>query len=113
MASEPSIFWRGEGVAEILNAIDVPKEAGALVAAQESLNRPSGRALDELFLGPLSVTRSETWMCDLMPESRVNERQKRAIDRHYQPLVDLGIVVSATIPTVPKRFVDEARRRES
>lgn len=112
VASEPSIFWRGEGVTEILKAIDVPVEAGALVPAQVSLNGPSGRALDELFLAPLGATRSETWMCDLLPESRVNKEQQRAIDKHYQPLVNQGLVSSATIPTVPRRFADEGRRRE-
>ena len=52
VASEPSIFWRGEKVEEIISAIDVPAEVGRLEPANGDLNGPSGRSLDEDFSIP-------------------------------------------------------------
>lgn len=112
VASEPEIFWRGDRVSEILESIQVPEEAGRLEPPAESMNGPSGRALDALYLSPLGVHRSEAWMCDLLPESRVNDGQKRAIDLHYEPLVAKGIVEQATVPTVPRHFANDSRRKE-
>src|SRR5688500_15578136 len=47
VASEPYIFWRGEGVEDILRRIEVRPEVGTLVPAGPKLNGPSGIALDE------------------------------------------------------------------
>ncbi len=49
VASEPDIFWRGEGTDEVMARIRVPSEAGRLVDADcgaPRFNGPSGRALD-------------------------------------------------------------------
>ncbi len=81
VASEPVIFWRGEGAAEIIDRIDVPKEVGRLEPAASNLNGPSGRALDELYLGPLGITREHAWLCDLVPSSGKNPGQAKAIAR--------------------------------
>ena len=72
---------------------------GCLLPANKNLNGPSGVALDELFLKPLGFTREQAWLCDLLPESRVNINQKKAVSI-YNELVqrnkyDLSV---ATIP---------------
>lgn len=113
VASEPTIFWRGEGVEEFLARIDVPASAGWLSVPDERFNGPSGRALDECYLNHIGFSRSDVWLCDLLPESRVNAGQARAVERCYDPLVKRGIVPPADVPLAPKRgFADEARRHE-
>jgi hypothetical protein len=108
--SEPEIFWRGEGASDLIKSIDVPPEVGRLEPCGPDLNGPSGRTLDALYLDPLGLTRAEAWLADLLPESRVNPQQQRAIAKVYQPLADRGLVPRATVPPVPSRFADDARR---
>lgn len=99
VASEPEIFWRGEDVAHIIAGINVPKELGSLAPANENLNGPSGKALDELFLKPLGFTRKNAWLCDLLPESRVNANQKKAVKIYNDLVRSSGInLPEATIP---------------
>jgi hypothetical protein len=87
VASEPSIFWTGDN-AEVISSIEVPEQLGKLtVPTDKRLNGPSGRALDNLFLQPLHLSRQDTWLCDLLPQSRVNEQQRKALDNHYNDTV--------------------------
>lgn len=109
VASEPTIFWRGDGVAEILANISIPEECGYLLPAHSNLNGPSGIVLDEKFLAPLKVDRANSWLSDLLPESRLNPSQLKAIAREYLPLANAGIVPQVTIPPVPKQFADDRR----
>lgn len=44
VASEPCIFWKGEGAEEIVTRIPVPIEAGRLVTARAT----NGRSVDPL-----------------------------------------------------------------
>ena len=112
VASEPEIFWRGEGAAEIIKQIDVPKEVGRLEPAASNLNGPSGRALDELYLGPLGLGRDEAWLCDLVPWSGKNPGQAKAIERAYAPLVRSHGLPPATFEPPPTEFADDSRRAE-
>jgi hypothetical protein len=84
VASEPGIFWRGEGAAEIVSRVTIPEECGYLKAADENLNGPSGVVLDERFLKPLGVARGDAWLADLLPETRLNAGQCKAIERAYR-----------------------------
>ncbi len=113
VASEPEIFWRGENVQEIINCIQIPVALGRLlVPANKSMNGPSGRALDDLFLSPLGYSRKDVWLSDLLPESRVNEKQKEAITNHYTPeIVKQFNLTPATIPDFNKSELDSAKRR--
>jgi hypothetical protein len=52
----------------------------------EEYNGPSGRALDELYLAPLGLSRTDVWLCDQVPHSLKNQKQKDAITSHYVPL---------------------------
>ncbi len=112
VASEPEIFWRGENVQEIINCIQIPVALGRLlVPANKSMNGPSGRALDDLFLSPLGYSRKDVWLSDLLPESRVNEKQKEAITNHYTPeIVKQFNLTPATIPDFNKSELDSAKR---
>jgi len=82
------------------------------VPKDSRLNGPSGRALDEKFLKPLGLTRGDVWLCDLLPYSRVNENQKKAIDSHYNQELILKYKLSpATIPLFDKKELDSPSRR--
>ncbi len=112
VASEPEIFWRGDGVEAILSRISVPREAGHLEPASKKLNGPSGVALDELFLAPLGLTREETWLCDLVPHSCMNPRQKIAIQDRYLPFVRKSLLPKPSWGQVPQQLASESRRSE-
>lgn len=105
VASEPQIFWRGEGVEKILTDIQIPKELGKLVPANKNLNGPSGVALDDLFLKPLGYSRKQAWLCDLLPESRVNENQQKAVKIYNDIAGKYGLPLS----TIPEFREDEIK----
>jgi uracil-DNA glycosylase len=114
VASEPEIFWRGRGAKEIIEKIVLPEGAGTLtVPLAKELNGPSGNVLDEKFLRPLRFTREDAWLCDLLPESRVNERQREAIDKHYNEKFRIKFNLSkATVPNFKKSELNSKERRE-
>jgi uracil-DNA glycosylase len=108
VASEPEIFWRGHDAHEIISEINVPKEVGSLVPANENLNGPSGKALDDLFLNPLGFSRYNAWLCDLLPESRVNANQKKAVDSYNNLVKISGLNLPvATIPDFDENEIKE------
>lgn len=111
VASEPTIFWVGDGADEIVSRIEVPTAAGRLVAAAQQSNGPSGRALDSSFLTPLGIRRADAWLCDLVPHTCLNKGQRAAIEEKYVPRAHLGLP-TARLPVVPKQFADDLRRRE-
>lgn len=114
VASEPSIFWTGDNAAEIISSIKIPEQLGRLtVPTDKGLNGPSGRALDNLFLQPLNLSRYDTWLCDLLPQSRVNEQQRKAIDTHYNDsIVQQYNLPKATVPNFDKSELNSESRRE-
>ena len=57
VASEPYIFWKGEGCDEIVRKIRIPKGLGHLEPAAAMYNGPSGITLDSCFLSPLGLNR--------------------------------------------------------
>lgn len=105
VASEPQIFWTGEGVEEILSDIQIPKELGKLVPANRNLNGPSGVALDDLFLKPLGYSREQAWLCDLLPESRINPNQQKAVKIYNDIAGQYGLPLS----TIPEFREDEIK----
>ncbi len=114
VASEPEIFWRGEHAETIIRGISIPDELGTLTVPKDSrLNGPSGRALDEKFLKPLGFGRNDVWLCDLLPFSRVNENQKKAIADHYtHDLIRKYNLTPPTIPLFNKNELNSPSRRE-
>lgn len=114
VASEPEIFWTGENAEEIISKIIITEQLGKLtVPTDKRLNGPSGRALDNLFLKPLAQNRKTAWLCDLLPESRVNEKQRIAIDNNYtESIVKQFNLSPATIPDFDKTELNSQTRRE-
>jgi len=112
VASEPYMFWRGENEEELIASIHVPTEAGRLVQPSAGMNGPSGAALDRLYLEPLGLTRDDAWLCDLLPQSRMNASQAKAVRERYTPLAEKLGLPAATIPPVPHRFADKNRVEE-
>lgn len=110
VASEPSIFWRGEGVEGILAGLEIPQSLGWLEPAASNLNGPSGQVLDSHFLNPLGYERAEAWLCDLVPHSCMNDGQARAIAREYEPLRQMYDLPSVSVPSVPAQLADAERR---
>lgn len=110
VASEPDIFWRGDNAEELIKQIPLPSGAGRLVAASKALNGPSGIALDSKFLHPLGVARNDAWLCDLLPESRCNPKQRAAIKREYDSRCDTFGLPRYNFPLVPDVLASEDRR---
>ena len=98
VASEPYIFWKGDGCQEIIDKITIPKELGTLEPALPTYNGPSGNILDEKFLKPLGASRNDAWLCDLLPHSRINPNQRRALEKHYEPEATRYKLPICTVP---------------
>lgn len=113
VASEPYIFWDGNPAEarQIIDCINVPPEVGTLVLPNKNLNGPSSKVLNENILKPLGITRDDAWLCDLLPESRLNPNQQKVIAEKYNPLIDKLGLNHVTIPIEDGHFCDEARRK--
>ena len=111
VASEPRIFWDGnpQEAAEIISRINIPEELGTLEPASAHLNGPSAKVLDEDILAPLGFTREDAWLCDLLPETRLNPSQEKVIREKYNPLINQYGLNEVTIPLRPAVFCDDAR----
>ena len=111
VASEPRIFWDGnpEEAAEIIRRIQIPEELGTLEPAGRSLNGPSAKVLDDHILAPLGFTRNDAWLCDCLPETRLNPSQVRVINEKYNPLIKEYGLNEVTIPKRPSVFCNKKR----
>lgn len=112
VASEPEIFWTGHEAQQQIDKIKIPEEAGKLVPTAKNLNGPSGRALDELYLEPLGLTRKDTWLCDIIPESRLNPNQKKVIEKKYNPIREKFNLLEVTIPAFRQSELNSEKRRD-
>jgi hypothetical protein len=112
VASEPEIFWTGDDAQEQIDKINIPAELGKLVLPNANLNGPSGKALDELYLKPLGLNRTNTWLCDLIPETRINPNQKNAINRYYKPIRQEYNLPKVTIPEFHQSELNSEKRRQ-
>ena len=114
VASEPRIFWDGniDEAKEIIGKIDIPKELGTLEPAGSHLNGPSARVLDEHILATLGFQRKDVWLCDLLPETRLNKSQVDVIEERYNPLIEKYGLNKVTVPKRPTVFCDEERCKE-
>ena len=114
VASEPRIFWDGnpEEAKAIIDRIHIPTELGTLEPAGSHLNGPSAKVLDEHILGPLGYTRKDAWLCDLLPETRLNASQVRVLKAKYDPQIKQYGLNHVTIPKRPTVFCDHQRCKE-
>jgi uracil-DNA glycosylase len=114
VASEPRIFWDGneEEAKAIIDRIRIPKELGTLEPAGGHWNGPSAKVLDENILKPLEYTRKNAWLCDLLPETRLNPSQQKALQRSYEPEREKFHLNCVTIPSRPATFCDQKRCKE-
>lgn len=114
VASEPRIFWNGneDEAREIIGRIKIPSELGTLSPAERSKNGPSAKVLDEQILAPLGFSRKDAWLCDLMPESRINKDQKKAIERCYNEYIGKYHLNPVTVPERKSNFCDAKRAQE-
>ena len=111
VASEPRIFWDGnqEEAREIIGRIKIPAELGTLTPAGKNLNGPSAKVLDEHILKPLGFKRSDAWLCDLLPETRINDNQMKVIKDEYNPRIDEFGLNKVNIPERGDIFADKER----
>ncbi len=114
VASEPKIFWDGNTTEakEIISRISIPKELGTLEPAGRNLNGPSAKVLDEHILSPLGYKRADAWLCDLLPETRLNPSQLKVINEKYNPLIKQYGLNPVTICPRPTNFCDQKRCEE-
>jgi len=113
VASEPEIFWTGKNAEKIISSIQIPEELGKLtLPSNKNMNGPSGNTLDEYYLTPLGTNRDNAWLCDLLPESRVNQNQCKAIYEHYSyDIIKKYNLTPATIPHFDKGELNSQKRR--
>lgn len=114
VASEPRIFWDGdpEEAKRIVAEVAIPAELGTLEPAGRQLNGPSAKVLDENILAPLGYTRKDAWLCDCLPETRINSSQAKVIAQRYDPLISEYGLNPVTIPKRPTAFCDQKRSKE-
>ena len=114
VASEPRIFWDGDPqeAVEIINQIKISSELGTLEPAGKNLNGPSAKVLDDHILAPLGFTRANAWLCDCLPETRLNPSQVKVIKERYDPIREKYGLNEVTIPKRPNIFCDENRAAE-
>jgi len=113
VASEPRIFWDGntEEAKEIIGRIKIPEKLGRLEPADATYNGPSAKVLDENILAPLGFGRKDAWLCDCLPETRINERQENAHKKYNEFVEEYGLN-PITIPKCPSSFCTEERAKE-
>jgi len=111
IASEPYIFWDGnlDEASEIISRIKIPPAVGKLTVPNKNLNGPSSKVLTDNILKPLSLTRHDAWLCDLLPESRLNPNQLRVIQARYNPLIEFYGLNEVTVPAETGQFCDNNR----
>ena len=114
VASEPRIFWDGniEEAKKIISKISIPEEVGTLEPAGSHLNGPSAKVLNEHILGTLGYSRKDAWLCDLLPETRLNSGQVKVITKEYNPKIKQYGLNEVTIPERPSVFCDAHRCQE-
>ncbi|MBR4863452.1 MAG: hypothetical protein IKU07_02655 [Oscillospiraceae bacterium] len=114
VASEPRIFWDGDQAkaAAIIEKINIPPELGTLEPAGRQLNGPSAKVLDDHILAPLGFRREDAWLCDCLPEARINPSQAKAIREKYAPLIASHGLNPVTVPARPSSFCDLNRSKE-
>jgi len=114
VASEPRIFWDGDPdeAKAIIDRIRIPTELGVLEPAGKNLNGPSAKVLDDHILKPLGFTRKDAWLCDCLPETRLNQSQVKVIKERYQPLIGKYCLNEVTVPVRPSEFCDRERAVE-
>ncbi len=110
VASEPFIFWDGnrEKAAEIISQISIPEEVGYLEPASSQLNGPSAKVLDDCILAPLGFKRKDAWLCDMLPEARLNPNQVKVIQEKYVPLEEKYGLPHVTVPVRPSSSKDDS-----
>ena len=112
VASEPCIFWNGKDAKEIIDKIAIPAELGYLEPAGKQHNGPSAKVLDDNILAPLGYDRKSAWLCDCLPETRINSSQAKVIKERYEPLMEQYGLNPVTIPNRPTAFCDQKRAEE-
>ena len=114
VASEPRIFWDGNPreTADIISRISIPEQMGTLEPAGAHLNGPSAKVLDNQILAPLGLSREDAWLCDLLPETRLNDDQSRILEKKYKPKAKSYGLNEVTVPARPTIFCDKARSEE-
>ena len=114
VASEPRIFWDGnpDEAREIIGRCNIPAEVGVLEPASAQLNGPSAKVLDDHILAPLGASRENAWLCDMLPETRLNPNQIKVIEERYDPLIEAYGLNPVTIPKRPSSFCDQKRCAE-
>lgn len=114
VASEPRIFWDGnpEEAKAVIGAIAMPEELGILEPAGRQLNGPSAKVLEENILAPLGHSRGDAWLCDCLPETRLNPSQVKVLREKYDPLIVQYNLNPVTVPLRPSVFCDKGRSVE-
>lgn len=114
VSSEPYSFWDGKDASAIVKKVGetLPAGAGKLLPADPSYNGPSGIVLDERYLDPLGLDRTNTWVTDLHDLYYLSSGNLAALTKHYEPLVKEGLTKPANLPQRPASVAPTERQLE-
>lgn len=98
VASEPELFWTGENGEEIIARVDVPIELGKLTPSESNANGRLGKIFIHDYLEPLQLSRTEVWLCNLVPYSQVYLSERLDIAEVYMPLCEKHCLPVPNIP---------------
>jgi hypothetical protein len=87
--NEPEPFWNGDDQAARVDAwkksVGFDPERWGAVSPAGALNGSSGAWVDENVLGPLGITRAETWITDSLDTYRRSKDLAARLDDTYNP----------------------------
>lgn len=114
--NEPTPFWSGGDEAERVAAwkerVHYDEKRWGTAAPAGDLNGSTGQKLDTSILGPLGLTRADTWITDCLDTYRCGDEQAIRIFGRYNPFAhDRGLPL-AILPEHPNEndIVSEAQR---
>lgn len=106
--NEPEPFWNGSNESERVDAwrkgVGWNESFGDAAPAAE-LNGSSGRAVEEGWLTPLGLDRSEVWLTDCLDTYHLSEPMAKAIDSVYTPFAQAHDLPAAELPRHPDEEV--------
>jgi hypothetical protein len=122
--NEPTPFWTGENEAEEIEAwkqrrtfVWDPKVHGTVAPAGRRNNGSSGLTLDERYLRPLAIERSDAWITDCLDTYRMSEGVKAAIEDRFGPFASSAGLAEPRLESHPNEqaivreaLAEQARR---
>ena len=102
--NEPEPFWNGSDDrerVEVWRQVVEWNDGFGEVAPAGELNGSTGRAVDERWLAPLGIDRSEVWFTDCLDAYHLSDGMVKVIEEVYAPLARGLRLPAADLPAHP------------